>query len=188
MGETMKILFILILHHFGDIQPVVIPAKNKAEACAAAKSWTNPRGIGASSYATAVVAVEGQANGAISGFLYEISCENMKTDEWVEYAATVGTGCRQFLSAYDEIMYLEKLSADLETVDVVRDHANTRITSLRTMYDRKADWQKYFICVSERVRDKMSDSAYIDLLDDIDKRITEIEKKLLLRNKNKDGG
>jgi len=58
----MKILFLLILHHFGDIQPVVIPAKSKAEACVAMKSWTNSRSIGASTYAAEVFAVEGVAN------------------------------------------------------------------------------------------------------------------------------
>lgn len=177
----MKILFILILHHFGDIQPVVIPAGNKVEACAALRSWTNPRSIGASSYAASVFAVEGEANGAIGGFMYDVSCENIKNSEWQEYSATVGTGCRQFLSAQDEIKYLEKLSADPETIDVVRDHANTRITSLRGVYDRKADWHKYFICVAERTENKMTDSEYVDLLDSIDRRITKMENEVFLR-------
>lgn len=105
----MKTLFILILHHFGDIQPVVIPAKSKIEACAAARSWTNPRGIGASSYATQVVAVEGQANGAISGFLYEVSCDNIQDPEWEEYAKTVGSGYIDLLDNIDKrITKMEK--------------------------------------------------------------------------------
>ena len=178
----MKILFLLILHHFGDIQPVVIPAKSKAEACIAMKSWTNPRSIGASSYAAEVFAVEGIGNGSLpDAFIYQVSCENGKFDsESAEYAATVGTGCRQFLSAQDEIKYLEGLGANLDTDEIVRDHANKRIASLRAIHNRKADWKKYFQCVAERTERKMTGDEYIDFLDSIDKRIKKMENEIFL--------
>src|SRR3990167_9415103 len=135
----MTVLFLLILHHFGDIQPIVIPAKNKIEACEGAKSWTEPKRVSAPEYAVQVVAVEGTANGAISAFLYEVSCDNIpefNTDLKEIEAKVAGRFCRKFADSKAWHKYFQCVSAtvagrmaDGQYIDIL-DRIDQRIQKL----------------------------------------------------------